>query len=61
MEINKYAFYNLTPERQERMLLGDTNEPFAVKCIKDIFHKPQTKLTRADAETAEALEEDIFI
>jgi hypothetical protein len=43
------------------MLLRDTNEPFAVKCIKDIFRKPQTKLTRAEAETAEALEEDIFI
>ena len=43
------------------MLLGDTNELFAVKCIKDIFHKPQKTLTRAEAETAEALEEDIFI
>lgn len=59
MEINKYAFYNLTPDQQERILLRDTQEPFAVQCIRDIF-KAQRPLTRAEREDAEALSEDLF-
>ena len=45
---------------QERILLRETSEPFAVKCIKDIF-KQGRKLTRAEIDSAEALNEEFEI
>jgi hypothetical protein len=57
-EYNKYWWRTLSPSEQERILLRETQEPFAVKCIKDIF-KSQRKLTRAELETAEALTEEL--
>ena len=40
-------------------MLRETSEPFAVKCIKDIF-KQSIEATRAELETAEALTEEIL-
>tara|TARA_R110000803_G_scaffold175306_1_gene237840 strand:- start:168 stop:353 length:186 start_codon:yes stop_codon:yes gene_type:complete len=59
-EYNKYWWRTLAPEEQERILLRETSEPFAVKCIKDIF-KQGRKLTRAEIDSAEALNEEFEI
>jgi hypothetical protein len=59
-EYNKYWWRTLAPEEQERILLRETSEPFAVKCIKDIF-KQGRELTRAEIDSAEALNEEFEI
>jgi len=56
-EYNRYWWRTLAPYEQERILLGETSEPFAVKCIKDIF-KAERRLTRAEQETEDALNEE---
>ena len=50
---------NAVCTEQERILLRETSEPFAVKCIKDVF-KQNIAATRAELETAEALTEEIL-
>lgn len=58
-EYNKWWWRTLSATEQERILLCETSEPFAVKCIKDVF-KQNIAATRAELETAEALEEEIL-
>ena len=55
---NKWWWRTLSAAEQERILLRETSEPFAVKCIKDVF-KQNIAATRAELETADALTEEI--
>ena len=57
-EYNIYWWRTLAPEEQERILLRETSEPFAVKCIKDILRNHRQP-TRSEIETKEALNEEI--
>ena len=58
-EYNRFWWRTLSASEQERILLLETSELFAVKCIKDIFRQ-NVAATRAELETAEALEEEIL-
>jgi len=58
-EYNVWWWRTLSATEQERILLRETSEPFAVKCIKDVF-KQNIAATRAELETAEALTEEIL-
>ena len=58
-EYNRWWWRTLSAAEQERILLRETSEPFAVKCIKDVF-KQNIAATRAELETAEALTEEIL-
>ena len=57
-EYNVWWWRTLSAAEQERILLRETSEPFAVHCIKTIF-KQNAEATRAELETAEALTEEI--
>ena len=57
-EYNRWWWRTLSAAEQERILLSETSEPFAVHCIKTIF-KQNAEATRAELETAEALTEEI--
>jgi hypothetical protein len=57
--LSSFWWRTLSAAEQERILLRETSEPFAIKCIKDIF-KQNIAATRAELETAEALTEEIL-
>ena len=55
---NKYWWRSLTFKEQERILLSEARDSFAIKCIKDTYN--EAVVTKLEQQERDALDEDIL-